>query len=406
MPSDVDPRAGRRHPTHPRLDAAPPRRHPGARRRNRAILVDCSDPAIVSRSDAPALARRSSHGNSRGTGPATVLDSRMLQRACTASHSTGRADVATIRPRTANVSRERSPWQDRVPSSWQRWLTLGCVADWTRVWALAASVPLETQAGVSVWTETSRRGNGSLQHVGSAHRVAAGRILQGVPRRPRPRRRFATAWRRDTTRGRWAASCPARPTWRRGEPRSVAGDSWAASSRATRCWARPCATTTSPCGAWPRMRSGPSGSAPIRPSTIRSSSRCGIAISREQLEQAETLVTRLIADAPDFAEAYNQRAIIYFHQGRFAESVQDCQRVLARNPYHFGAISGMAKCQLRLNRPRDALKSLRRALKLQPHNDCAPREHPRARDADRVRTGRGDDDLGTAADDPRDARES
>jgi tetratricopeptide (TPR) repeat protein len=93
-----------------------------------------------------------------------------------------------------------------------------------------------------------------------------------------------------------------------------------------------------------------------------------IKISREQLEQAEVLVTRLISVAPNFAEAYNQRAIIYFQQGRFDESVADCQRVLKRNPYHFGAISGMAQCQIQLRRPQDALKTMRRALKLQPHH--------------------------------------
>jgi tetratricopeptide (TPR) repeat protein len=97
-------------------------------------------------------------------------------------------------------------------------------------------------------------------------------------------------------------------------------------------------------------------------------SQVRLAISRDQLEQAEVLVTRLISSAPKFAEAYNQRAIIYFVQGRFAESVQDCQEVLSRNPYHFGAISGMAQSQVRLNRPQDALKSLRRALKIQPHH--------------------------------------
>jgi tetratricopeptide (TPR) repeat protein len=97
-------------------------------------------------------------------------------------------------------------------------------------------------------------------------------------------------------------------------------------------------------------------------------SHVALAISRDQLEQAEVLVNRLIATAPNFAEAYNQRAIIYFLQGRFAESVQDCQQVLSRNPYHFGAVSGMAQSQVRLNRPQDALKSLRRALKIQPHH--------------------------------------
>jgi tetratricopeptide (TPR) repeat protein len=88
----------------------------------------------------------------------------------------------------------------------------------------------------------------------------------------------------------------------------------------------------------------------------------------EQLNKAEALATRLIADAPGFAEAYNQRAIIYFIQGRYFESAEDCQRVIERNPFHIGAIEGLAQCQLNLNRRRDALKSLRRALKLRPHN--------------------------------------
>jgi tetratricopeptide (TPR) repeat protein len=92
------------------------------------------------------------------------------------------------------------------------------------------------------------------------------------------------------------------------------------------------------------------------------------AINRQQLEQAQALVDRLIEAAPGFVEAYNQRAIIYCLQGRFAESVRDCQRVLGQNPYHFGAISGMAQCQLQLNRPREALKTMRRALKLQPYH--------------------------------------
>jgi tetratricopeptide (TPR) repeat protein len=87
-----------------------------------------------------------------------------------------------------------------------------------------------------------------------------------------------------------------------------------------------------------------------------------------EMNRAEALATRLILAAPGFAEAYNQRAIIYFGQGRFAESAQDCQRVLNINPYHFGALGGLAQCQLRLNQSGEALKTLRRALRLQPYN--------------------------------------
>ena len=66
------------------------------------------------------------------------------------------------------------------------------------------------------------------------------------------------------------------------------------------------------------------------------------------------MATRLIAIAPAFAEAYNQRAIIYFEQGRYAESARDCRRVLSINPYHFGALAGLFQCQIGLDRAADA----------------------------------------------------
>jgi tetratricopeptide (TPR) repeat protein len=87
-----------------------------------------------------------------------------------------------------------------------------------------------------------------------------------------------------------------------------------------------------------------------------------------QLNRAEALATRLIVAAPGFAEAYNQRAIIYFEEGRLADSARDCRRVLSINPYHFGALGGLAQCQLGLNQPAEALKTLRQALRIQPYN--------------------------------------
>lgn len=89
---------------------------------------------------------------------------------------------------------------------------------------------------------------------------------------------------------------------------------------------------------------------------------------RGELRRAEEMVTRLISVAPDFAEAYNQRAIIHFQQGRFAASARDCQRVISLNPYHFGALGGLFQCQMYLHQPGEALETLRRAARLQPHN--------------------------------------
>ncbi len=83
-------------------------------------------------------------------------------------------------------------------------------------------------------------------------------------------------------------------------------------------------------------------------------------IGHRRVDAAVNAASRLIARAPKYAEAYNQRAIALFIQGRFAESAEDCQRVLKLNPYHVGAISGLAQCQMLLNQPHEALRTLRR----------------------------------------------
>jgi tetratricopeptide (TPR) repeat protein len=92
-------------------------------------------------------------------------------------------------------------------------------------------------------------------------------------------------------------------------------------------------------------------------------------IGRRRLDLAIDQANQLIARSPNFAEAYNQRAIAHFFQGRFAESVADCRKVLIQNPYHTGALSGMGQCQLRLGHREEAIETFRRALKIQPYNE-------------------------------------
>jgi tetratricopeptide (TPR) repeat protein len=74
----------------------------------------------------------------------------------------------------------------------------------------------------------------------------------------------------------------------------------------------------------------------------------------------------LAREAPDFAEVYNQRAILYFQRGEFARSAADCERALERNPYHFGAQAGLGQCFLKLRKPRAALRAFRQALQTNP----------------------------------------
>ena len=92
-------------------------------------------------------------------------------------------------------------------------------------------------------------------------------------------------------------------------------------------------------------------------------------LRQERCDDAIELAAKLIKRAPAFAEAYNQRAIAHFILGHFDESASDCRKVLELNPHHFGALGGLAQCQVRLNQRVEAIKTLRRALKLQPFSE-------------------------------------
>jgi tetratricopeptide (TPR) repeat protein len=86
-------------------------------------------------------------------------------------------------------------------------------------------------------------------------------------------------------------------------------------------------------------------------------------------EQALDGINALVERAPEFAEAYNQRAIIYFRQKKFDRSLADCQKALELNPFHFGAQAGMGQCYMQMRKHRAALKAFRGALRLNPHMD-------------------------------------
>jgi tetratricopeptide (TPR) repeat protein len=92
-------------------------------------------------------------------------------------------------------------------------------------------------------------------------------------------------------------------------------------------------------------------------------------ISQHRFEEAIDLATRLIARSPRFAEAYNQRAIAQYNLGRYKESAEDCRLVVDRNPYHVGALMGLAKCQRHLGQRETVIETLRRVAKLQPYNE-------------------------------------
>jgi tetratricopeptide (TPR) repeat protein len=92
-----------------------------------------------------------------------------------------------------------------------------------------------------------------------------------------------------------------------------------------------------------------------------------ILLGSGQLQQAEAILTDLIQDQPDFAEAWNRRAVLRYLQGDYRQSLSDCQTVIALNAVHFGALHGMGLCHAALEDYPAAIQAFRRALEIQPY---------------------------------------
>ncbi|NNF70761.1 MAG: tetratricopeptide repeat protein [Rhodobacteraceae bacterium] len=92
---------------------------------------------------------------------------------------------------------------------------------------------------------------------------------------------------------------------------------------------------------------------------------------REALEAGNTALaiehfTALVDHAPEFAEAYNARATAYFQAEMYGPSIADIERVLALNPRHFGAMSGLALILGEIGRTSEALEVYRMVEEIYP----------------------------------------
>ncbi len=84
-------------------------------------------------------------------------------------------------------------------------------------------------------------------------------------------------------------------------------------------------------------------------------------------QEAERLLTETLQGMPDFSEAWNRRAVLYYLQKDYWKAIADCEKVLELVPYHFGALHGMGLCHAELGNHLAAIQCFRRALDIQPY---------------------------------------
>jgi tetratricopeptide (TPR) repeat protein len=86
----------------------------------------------------------------------------------------------------------------------------------------------------------------------------------------------------------------------------------------------------------------------------------------------ETLIAgfdQLISLAPEFAEAYHQRAMVHLHHSDLAKTIKDCERALKLNPHHFAAAGCMGQCYLKQRKLKAALRAFRRSFRVNPNRE-------------------------------------
>lgn len=84
-------------------------------------------------------------------------------------------------------------------------------------------------------------------------------------------------------------------------------------------------------------------------------------------DRAEILLTDLVRSQPDFAEAWNRRAVLYYMQENYPAAIADCRQTIHLVPYHFGALHGLGLCYMALNDYREAIQAFQQALDIQPY---------------------------------------
>ncbi len=101
-------------------------------------------------------------------------------------------------------------------------------------------------------------------------------------------------------------------------------------------------------------------------------SRVRTAFERHDVDLALKLLDAIVKIKPDYTEAWNRRATIYFTKKDYGRALADLREVLKREPRHFGALSGLGLILQDIGDDKEALDVYRRVLTIYPRMERVP----------------------------------
>jgi tetratricopeptide (TPR) repeat protein len=95
------------------------------------------------------------------------------------------------------------------------------------------------------------------------------------------------------------------------------------------------------------------------------------AVRSKNHDLALQLYDAVVGLAPDYAEAWNQRASAHYEKKDYERAMGDVRRTLALDPNHFRALDGLFHILHETGRKKEALKVGRQLLEVNPFHDGA-----------------------------------
>ena len=100
--------------------------------------------------------------------------------------------------------------------------------------------------------------------------------------------------------------------------------------------------------------------------------RAKAAMDAQNVDVALKLLDSVVKLRPDYVEAWNRRATLYYLKNDYVHSMEDIQQVLIREPRHFGALAGLGMIMQDIGDDRRALDAFRKALAVNPYLEKVP----------------------------------